>query len=157
MKESRKFYREKIWKVLQLENVSKVLTWVNQVSIYRPRSNGHLASSKRSFVGFFNKKSGKKYNSTRVPTIFHDCVKWKVHQHHFFCLPRAFRMTVRNFRMVIRNQLSLLLFFSFDSTSTTFNLAPKLCPSALPLSHHPYCVPSSIPFLFCHSMLQKSP
>ena len=59
MKESRKFYREKIWKVLQLENVSKVLKWVNQVSIYRPRSSAHLASSKRSSEGFFTKKSRK--------------------------------------------------------------------------------------------------
>ena len=42
-----------------IRNVSKVLKWVNQVSIYRPRSSGHLASSKRSSGGFFIKKSGK--------------------------------------------------------------------------------------------------
>ena len=59
MKESRKFYKEKIWKILQLENVSKIPKWVNQVSIYRPRSSGHLASSKRSSGGFFIKKFGK--------------------------------------------------------------------------------------------------
>ena len=42
-----------------MENASKVLKWVNQVSIYRPRSSAHLASSKRSSEGFFTKKSRK--------------------------------------------------------------------------------------------------
>ena len=42
-----------------IRNVSKVLKWVNEISIYRPRSSGHLASSKRSSGGFFIKKSGK--------------------------------------------------------------------------------------------------
>ena len=78
-----------------IRNVSKVPKWVNQVSIYRPRSSGHLASSKRSSEGFFTKKSRKN-------TISHDCAKWKVHQHHF-CLFGAFRTTVRN-------QFSLLPF-----------------------------------------------
>ena len=42
-----------------IRNVSKVLKWVNEVSIYRPRSSGHLASFKRSSGGFFIKKSRK--------------------------------------------------------------------------------------------------
>ena len=62
--------------------------WVNQVSIYRPRSSGHLTSSKRSFGGFFIKKS-RKY------AISHDCAKWKMYQQQFRLL-RAFHMTVRN-------------------------------------------------------------
>ena len=41
--------------------------------------------------------------------ISHDCAKWKIHQHHFR-LPGAFRMTVRNFRMVMQNQFSLFPF-----------------------------------------------
>ena len=88
MKESRKFYKEKIWKVLQLEKCKKVFKWVNQVSIYRPRSSGDLALSKMSSRGFFTKKFGKN-------TISHDCAKWKMHRHEF-CLPWAFRMFVRN-------------------------------------------------------------
>ena len=113
MKESRIFYRErKSGKFTQLENVSKVLKWVNQVFIYKPRSSGHLASSKRSSRGFFIKKSGKN-------TISHNCAKWKVHQHHFHLL-RAFRMIVRNFRVVMRNQFSLL----------PFELQPKSSPSS---------------------------
>ena len=68
MKESRKLYREKIWKVLQLEKCKKSLKWVNQ-SIYRSRSSGYLALFKRSFRGFFTKKSGKN-------AISHDCVKF---------------------------------------------------------------------------------
>ena len=39
--------------------MSKILKWVNQVSIYRSRSSGHLESFKRSYKGFFTKKSGK--------------------------------------------------------------------------------------------------
>ena len=35
----------------------KILEWVNLVSIYRPRSSGHLASSKRFSGGFFITKS----------------------------------------------------------------------------------------------------
>ena len=35
----------------------KILEWVNLVSIYRPRSSGHLASSQRSSRGFFIKES----------------------------------------------------------------------------------------------------
>ena len=36
--------------------------------------------------------------------ISYDCAKWKMHQHQFRLL-EAFRMTVWNFRMVMRNQL----------------------------------------------------
>ena len=61
-----------------------------------------MASSKRSSGGFFTKKSGKN-------AISHDCAKWKIDQHHFH-LPGAFRMTVRNFSMVMRNQFSLFPF-----------------------------------------------
>ena len=51
----------------------------------------------------------KKCNFAWAPTISHDCAKWKIHQHHFR-LPGAFRMTVRNFSMVMRNQFSLFPF-----------------------------------------------
>ena len=53
--------------------------------------------------------------------------------------------------------LSFLPFLSSDSTSTAFKSAPNLDLSALILSHYPHYLPFSISFLFCHSMLQKSP
>ena len=93
----------------QIRNVSKVFKWVNQVSIYRPRSSGHLASSKRSSGGFFIKKS-RKY------AISHDCAKWKMHQQQFRLLG-AFRMTVRNFRMLMRNQF---LVFPLSCSQNSF-------------------------------------
>ena len=112
MKESRIFYRErKSRKFTQLENVSKVLKWVNQVSINRPRSSGHLVSSKRFSGGFFIKKSEKKKIQfhTSSNNFARLCEVEKVHQHHFYLLG-AFCMIVRNFRVVMRNQFSLLPF-----------------------------------------------
>ena len=44
----------------------------------------------------------RKYIFARASAISHDGAKWKVHQLHFH-LSRAFRMTVRKFRMVMRN------------------------------------------------------
>ena len=76
----------------------KVLKWVNHVSIYRPRSSGHLASSKRSSGGFFIKESGENAFSHEPLAISHDGAKWKTFQLHFR-LAGAFRMTVRKFRM----------------------------------------------------------
>ena len=58
--------------------------------------------------------------------------------------------------IVFQLLIAIFPFLSFESTSTTFNSTPKPSPSASPLPH-PHCVPFSIPFLFCHSMLQKSP
>ena len=86
----------------QIRNVSKVFKWVYQVSIYRPRSSGHLASSKRSSGGFFIKESGEKAFSHEPLAISHDDAKWKIHQLHFRS-SGTFRMTVRKFRMVMRN------------------------------------------------------
>ena len=43
-------------------------------------------------------------NFAWAPTILHECAKSKMHQHQFR-LPRAFRMTMRNFHMVMQNQL----------------------------------------------------
>ena len=83
--------------------------WVNQLSIYKPRSSGHLASSKRSSRGFFIKKS-RKY------AISHDCAKWKTHQQQFRLL-RAFHMIVRNFCMVMRNQF---LVFPLSCSQNSF-------------------------------------
>ena len=39
--------------------IKRFFKWVNHVSIYRPRSRGHLASSKRSLGCFFTKESGE--------------------------------------------------------------------------------------------------
>ena len=96
-------------------------------------------------------------------------------------LPGAFRMTLQNFRMIMRNQLwdsplvcstttlwsilhsyakwkyLIFPFLSFEFTSTTSKSPPNLGPSALILPHHPHYLLSLIPFLFYHSMLQKSP
>ncbi|RVW61033.1 hypothetical protein CK203_045826 [Vitis vinifera] len=58
----------------------------------RPRSSGHLASSKRSSGGFFIKESGENAFSHEPLAISHDGEKWKVHQLHFR-LSGAFRMT----------------------------------------------------------------
>ena len=192
IKENRKFYIEKIWKVLQLEKCKKVFKWVNQVFIYRPRSSGHLASSKRSSGGFFTKKLGKIFRTSSNNFAWLCKVKSSLAP---FSSYWGIRMTLRNFRMAMRNQFSLfpfwattkilfvsfcttvrifrmfmrnwktwfsnfllpfLPFLPFESTSITFNSTPKPSPSASPLPH-PHCVPFSIPFLFCHSMLQKSP
>ena len=71
-----------------------------------------MTSSKRFSRGFFTKKSGKN-------TISHDCAKWKVHQHHF-CLPGAFRMTVRIFAW---------------SCEISFHFYPLSCSQNPPLVH----------------------
>ena len=83
----------------------KSFKWVNHVSIYRPRSRGHLASSKKSSGGFFIKESREKAFSHELLAISHDSAKWKIYQPHFR-LAGAFRMTVRKFRMVVRNHFS---------------------------------------------------
>ena len=69
---------------------------------------------------------------------------------------------MRNFHMIKRNgnvwYLSFLLsFVPFVSTSTTSKTALNPSPSALILPHLPHYLPSSIPFLFCYEILQKSP
>ena len=58
-----------------------------------------MTSSKRSSGGFFIKEFGEH-------TFSHDGAKWRIHQ-HYFRLPVAFCMTVRIFRMVMRNCFSL--------------------------------------------------
>ena len=84
----------------------KSLKWVNHVSIYRSRSRsrGHLTSSKRSSGCFFIKESRENTFSHEPLAISHDNANWKIHELHFR-LSGAFHMTVRNFRMVMRNQL----------------------------------------------------
>ena len=150
----------------------KLFKWENQVSIYRPRSSGHLASSKRSSGGFFIKNSGKY-------AISHDYAKGTIHQHHFR-FPEAFRMTVWNqfslfpwcaatkvhsvsirtivriFRMFMQNLktwffnsfLQFLSFLHFDSTSTTSKSTPNPCPNQLHYFFHYAFGSSSTLFIF---------
>ena len=68
-----------------------------------------------------------------------------------------FRVTMRTGNIwFLSFLLSFFPFFPFESTSTTSKSTPNPSSSALILSHHPLYLPFSIPFLFCHSMLQKS-
>ena len=70
--------------------------------------------------------------------------KWKIHQHHFH-LPRAFRMIVRNFCMVMRNQFSLFP-FELQSNSPLVHFA-RLCEfsaCSCEIEKHGFSTP------FCH-------
>ena len=137
MKESRIFYRDRKSGSSTIRKCIFLPKWVNQVSIYRPKSSGYLASFKRSFRGFFTKKSGKH-------AISHDCAKWKIHQHHFH-LPGAFRMTMQNFRMVMWNQFSLFP-FELQPKSFMFHFT-RLCgfsSCSCEMEKHSFSTP------FCH-------
>ena len=60
-------------------NVSKTpFIWENQVSIYRPMSNGHLTSSKRPSENFFIKQSRvyqQNDHFAQAQPILHGCAK----------------------------------------------------------------------------------
>ena len=56
----------------------------------------------RGLSEVFSPRNLEKCNFARAPTISHDCAKWKIHQ-HYFRLPGAFRVTVRNFHIVMRS------------------------------------------------------
>ena len=60
-------------------NVSKnPFIWEDQVSIYRPMSNGHLTSSKRPSKNFFIKQFGvyqQNDHFTQAQPISHGCAK----------------------------------------------------------------------------------
>ena len=119
------------------------------VFIYRPRSSGHLASSKRYSGDFFIKESGENAFSHEPLAISHDGAKWKVHQLHFR-LPGAFRMTVWKFLMVMRNHFSrfpcvlqpnLFCFISHDYAKISHGHAKSLftfplCAATKPILFH---------------------
>ena len=169
---------------------SPSFTWRIQVFIYRPRSSGQLASSKKfleasssSNMKFNNKKTfshklnqfrmvvqNQEFGNNNYNLLEHfawlcEIFAWscKISLAIFLCLQHnstfwSIHMIMRNGNIWFLNFLLLFLpFLPFESTSTTFKSAPNLDPNTLLLPHHPYYLPSLIPFLFCHSMLQKSP
>ena len=103
-------------------------------------------------------------------TISHNCVKFS-HVHAKsnckFSLACCTNPSSGPCHTIMRNctiwflssSLLLPLFSSFDFTLTTFNWLqiPIQTNYIVFFSHHPHYSPSSIPFLFCHSMHQYSP
>ena len=95
--------------------------------------------------------------------ILHGCAKLAYKSslaYNRFSSSSPFHTVMRNCTIWFLSSFLLLpSFSSFDSTLTTFNWLqiPIQTNYIVFFSHHPHYSPSSIPFLFCHSMHQKSP
>ena len=142
----------------------KVCLWVNQVSIYRPRSSGHLASSRRSSEGFFTKESGENtvsHKPQQVRTIVRnrECISTDfVFLEHFAWLCENFACSCE-----IEKHVFFQLLFSISPISSFLihlhhlQFSSKAWSKCISSSSSSTLCPSSIPFFICHSMLQKSP
>ena len=99
-----------------IRNVSKVKKMSKSTFYLQAKVKWTLGIIQEVFQRLLHQEIWKTCNFEWAPTISHDCAKWKTHQQQFR-LPRAFRMTVRNFRMVMRNQF---LVFPLSCSQNSF-------------------------------------
>ena len=90
----------------------------------------------------------KRCNFAWAPTILHDWAKWKTHQQQFRLLG-AFRMTVQNFRMVLRNQFLVFpLSCSQNSFPVHFTRLCEFFTCSCKIEKHSFSTPFCIFFHF---------
>ena len=112
MKQNGEFYREnlenstirKCLKVLSNEKIKFLFIGQGQVDTWHHLRGLPEASWQKNMEFSYKMPISHEIQHFRTSSNnLHDCAIWKMHQHQFR-LPRAFCMTVWNFRMVMWNQ-----------------------------------------------------